>query len=160
MTAVLVVLNVQPQCWADRNVEPSVKRDQYETIAVAIAEASPNLSRAGYLLTIGWHESRWCLDVHSGKERGGRGEGNWQLEGKHHGSEPRSGLSLGATRSSARLASRHVQRSFQCGSKPEQVLTAYAGRPCWQAKLGWPTLTSRVRGYWRAVSALRQAGAT
>lgn len=169
---VLAVLQRQPACWADRRVEPEAKALQLGTIATAIAAASPTLERAAYLLDLGWHESRWCLAVHAGDKRGGHGEGLWQLEGSHHGPGARSGLTLEETTSAALLASAQLQRSRQCGPAPAGVLTAYAGRPCWQADLvltweatgspyarpvfGWPTLDSRVRGYWWALSALRR----
>lgn len=169
---VLAVLSKQPRCWADRKVEPAAKALQLATIAAAISEASPTAERAAYLLDIGWHESRWCLDVGSGARRGGSGEGYWQLEGAHHGPGARSGLGLKATSSAALLASAQLQRSRQCGPDPADVLTAYAGRPCWQTDMvltwgatdgpyarpvfGWPTLESRVRGYWWALSALRR----
>lgn len=169
---VLAVLQRQPACWADRRVEPGAKALQLATIAAAIAEVSETPERAAYLLDIGWHESRWCLDVGAGTKRGGHGEGYWQLEGSHHGPGARSGLTLEETTSAALLASAQLQRSRQCGPAPAGVLTAYAGRPCWQMDLvltwkataglyatpvfGWPTLDSRVRGYWWALSALRR----
>ena len=159
--AVLAVLLRQPACWADRHAPPGAKATQLGYVARAIAEASPDLPTAAYLLDVGWHESKWCLDVHSGERRGGRGEGLWQLEGSHHAAGARSGLSLDETRSAAALAAFAIGHSFQCGHSPAAVLTGYAGRPCYQAREeGWPTLDSRVRGYWWALGALRKAGAT
>ena len=143
--AVLALLLRQPVCWADRRVPQADKQGQLAAIATAIADASPTVERAAYLVAIGWHESRWCLAVGSGAKRGGRGEGYWQLEGSHHAPGARSGLSLEATRSAALLASAQLQRSQQCGKSPAAVLTAYAGRPCGQASGGWLTLTARVR---------------
>ncbi len=175
---VLAVLQRQPACWADRAVPAETKLEQLATIAEAIAVSSETVEREAELVDVGWHESRWCLAVGSGKKRGGRGEGYWQLEGSHHGAGARSGLSLEATSSAARLASEQLDRSRQCGSSPAARFTAYAGRPCWQSEAwisppedsprhctvggdcvrheGWPTLDSRVRGYWWAVSALRR----
>lgn len=166
---VLAVIVRQPPCYEDRSAAPEVKAAQLETIAEAIADAASSvpeggwlqpLPAAGYLITIGYHESKWCLRVHSGEVRGGLGEGLWQLEGTHHGPDARSGLTVEATHSAARVALRQLQRSRQCGWTPPGVITAYAGRPCAQAAEGWPTLRSRVNGYWWAVSALRRAGAT
>jgi hypothetical protein len=158
---VLTVLLAMPPCWADRDAAPGAKEAQLTDVAHAVADASGGSRHmSGLLLTIGYHESRWCLAVHSGARRGGRGEGLWQLEGRHHGAGARSGLGLEATTSAARLAAAHLQRSYQCGRGVEALLTAYAGRPCVQALEGWPTLGARVSGYWWAVSALRRAGAT
>lgn len=179
---VFAVLQRQPRCWADRKVDPAVKTLQLNTIAVAIDTVAPTVERAAYLIDIGYQESRWCIDVGSGQRRGGRGEGYWQLEGSHHAAGARSGLSLEATTSQAALASAALRLSRQCGAGPAAVLTAYAGRPCYQAEEwylpptdrprscsvgvdcvrqeGWPTLDARVKGYWWAVSALRRAGAT
>ncbi len=176
---VFAVLRKQPACWRDRNVPPELQYEQYAAIATAIAAASSTPEQAAYLLSIGWHESRWCLDVGSGARRGGDGEGYWQLEGRGHAAGARSGLSVDATKSAALLASAAVQRSYQCGSTPSQVLTSYAGRPCWQAEAwehppddhprschvgldcvrveGWPTLDSRVKTYRWALYALGRA---
>lgn len=158
--AVLAVLLQHPPCWADRHVDPGVKRLQLEVVAGAIASASPTPRMAALLISIGYHESRWCLAVHSGQRRGGQGEGLWQLEGRHHGPGARSGLSPGETREAAQLAAAQLKRSQQCGNTPAAVLTAYAGRPCAHVKAGWPTLTARVRGYWWALYELRQGGAS
>ena len=152
--AVLAVMLHQAPCWADRGIPPEVKRAQLESIASAIAQASPTPERAALLLTIGYHESRWCIRVHSGQRRGGHGEGLWQLEGRHHGPGARSGLSVTETLDAARLASAQLGHSYQCGSSPAAILTAYAGRPCVQASGGWRTLDARVQGYWWALGAL------
>lgn len=61
------------------------------------------------------------------------------------------------TANAALVASDVIARSHQCGHAPADVLTAYAARPCGSI---WPTLASRVRGYWWALSLLRKAGAT
>lgn len=158
---VLAVLVSMPPCWADRDVAAETKAAQLSTIADAVAQASlGRLDMAAYLITIGYHESKWCLAVHAGERRGGQGEGLWQLEGIHHGDGARSGLSPEDTVSAAFLATAQLKRSRQCGREPAAVLTASVGRPCSQAVTGWPTLASRVRGYWWAISALRRAGAT
>lgn len=166
---VLAVILAQPVCWADRALPVEVKRDQLGVIADAIAEASDTPERAALLITIGYHESRWCIRVHAGIKRGGAGEGLWQLEGAHHGDGSRSGLSRYETADAALLASAQLDRSYQCGSSPAAILTAYAGRPCWQSAsdprypgdtgvewgYGWPTLTSRVRTYRWALGRIR-----
>ena len=150
---VLTVLQLQPLCWADRGA--ARKPAQLAIVAEAIAEASPTPERAAYLIAVGWHESRWCLRVHSAAHRG-PGRGLWQLEGKRGKLPgPFVGLSLFETSNAAAVASDVLSRSHQCGSTPAEVFTAYAGRPCGST---WATLNSRVQTYYWALGALHRAG--
>ena len=149
----LTVLQLQPVCWVDR--DDARKPAQLAVIAEAIAKAAPTPERAAYLISVGWHESRWCLRVHSGAHRG-PGRGLWQIEGRRGKLPgPFVGLSQAETDNAAAVASDVLSRSHQCGSSPAGVFTAYAGRPCGSP---WVTLTSRVRTYYWALGALHRAG--
>lgn len=146
-TSILLgVLNGFPVCWKDR-ADPR-KPEQLATVAAAIttvANASKNpIDKAGKLLTIFYHESRGCLDVHSGAHRG-RGRGPFQLEGqskRHEG--PFVGLDYESTLNAAQVAGDILDHSFQCGSSPRDVFTAYGARPCGST---WKTLNERVATY-------------
>jgi hypothetical protein len=145
--AVLYAMSALPVCWADRD-DPR-KPEQLQNIAAAIAHASPSPRRAVLLIVISYHESRWCLHVHSGQHRG-PGRGLFQMEGQEKRYPgPFVGLSPEETGNAAWVASQIVGRSGQCGRAVADVLTAYAGRRCGTT---WPTLAERVRTY-RFVSA-------
>ncbi len=150
--AVLIAMSALPQCWADRGDER--KHDQLTVIADAIAKASPSTRRATFLITISYHESRWCLRVHSG-EHPGPGRGLWQLEGQDRRYPgPFVGLTPEETGNAAWVASQIVARSTRCGASPAAVLTAYAGREC---ETDWPTLDARLVTFERVSKRLRRA---
>lgn len=140
---ILSVLNSLPVCYADR--ENPAKPAQMATVANAIARASRNDDDAAKLTAVGYHESRFCIAVHSGEHKG-PGRGLFQLEGqskRYPG--PFVGLSQAATDNAARVANAILRRSYQCGPTVADVLTGYAGRACGKP---WPTLSERVATYW------------
>lgn len=150
--AVFVVMSALPQCWVDR--EDPRKPEQLQNLAAAIAQASPTPRRAAFLITIGYHESRFCLRVHSG-EHAGVGRGAWQLEGQEKRYPgPFVGLTPEETGNAAWVASRIIGRSTRCGLEPAAVLTAYAGRQC---NTVWPTLSERVATFEKVSVRLRRA---
>ena len=150
--AVLVVMQALPSCWADR--EDPRKPEQLQNLAAAIAQASPNPLRAAFLVAIGYHESRFCLRVHSGVDTG-PGRGIWQLEGQSKRYQgPFVGLTPEETGNAAWVASQIIGRSAQCGSRPADVFTAFAGRACGTV---WPTLADRVRTFWFVSARLHRA---
>lgn len=136
-------------CYADRQ-DPR-KQAQLETIAEAITVATERtrwrgdrVSLAALLLTIAYHESKLCLDVHAGK-RGMNGALTlWQLERGSRLTGYRAGLSLEDTISAAVAAATLLARSFQCGSAVDGMLRAYAGAKC---GVEFPTLRARVRTF-------------
>jgi len=145
--AVFVVMNSFPVCWQDRADER--KPEQLHTVAAAIAAASPSPRRAAFLLAISWHESRWCIHVHSGAHTG-PGRGLFQMEGQERRYPgPFVGLTPEETGNAAWVASRIIGRSGQCGHSAAAVFTVFAGRACGTS---WPTLDARVQTF-RFVSA-------
>jgi len=148
LTAPLVfsILARMPVCWADRHDHR--KPWQLLTVAHAITEVANSsrqpVDKAGKLITTFYHEGRGCLDVHSGAHRG-PGRGPFQLEGQSKRySGPFVGLDYESTLNAARVAGDVFDHSYQCGSTPADVFTAYAGRPCGKP---WPTLDDRTRTY-------------
>ncbi len=145
-TLVLSVLLNMPVCWADRS--DARKQEQLETIAKAVAivanESKRPVDKAAKLISKAYHETRFCIAVHSGKHRG-PGRGLYQLEGQGERYKgPFVGLDFESTLNATRVASDYLDRSFQCGPSPRAVFTAYAGRECGTT---WKTLDSRVRTY-------------
>lgn len=150
--AVLFAMSGLPQCYVDR--EDPRKPGQMQSIAEAIAHAAPSPRRAVFLIVIGYHESRFCLRVHSG-DHPGRGRGLWQLEGQEKRYQgPFVGLTPEETGNAAWVASAIIGRSTRCGLAPAAVLTAYAGRAC---GTDWPTLADRVRTFEKVSSRLQRA---
>lgn len=144
--AVLALLNRLPVCWKDRD-DPR-KTEQIETVARAItdvANASQNpIDKAAKLITVFYHESRGCLAVHAGLSRG-HGRGLYQLEGQSRRYQgPFVGLDFDSTLNATRVAGEVLDHSYQCGSAPRDVFTAYGARPCGTT---WKTLTDRVQTY-------------
>lgn len=137
-------------CWADRH-DPR-KAAQLETIAEAITVATERARWRGdrrvlaaLLLTIAYHESRLCLDVHAGKPGMNRAITLWQIERGSRLTGYRAGLSLEDTISAAVAAATLLARSFQCGSAPISMFRAYAGdRTC---KSEAPTFAARARTF-------------
>ena len=138
-------------CHADR--ADARKPEQLDTIAEAIVVASERVRWRGdrrvlaaLLLTIAYHESKLCLDVHDGK-RGMNGALTlWQIERGSRLTGYRAGLSLEDTISAAFAAATLLARSFQCGSSPAAMFRAYAGARC---DAEFPTLRARTRTfYW------------
>lgn len=143
---VLAVLLKLPVCWADRGDHR--KPAQLETVAQAITEvanASRNpLDKAAKLIGIFRWEGVGCLKVHSGEAKG-RGRGLYQLEGqagRYQG--PFTGLDYESTLNATRVAGDILDHSYQCGSTPRDVFTAYGARPCGSS---WKTLDDRVATY-------------
>lgn len=150
--AVFIAMSVLPTCWTDR--EDPRKPEQLRNIAHAIAKASPTPRRAALLITIGWHESRFSLRVHSG-DHPGRGRGIFQLEGQEKRYPgPFVGLTPEETGNAAWVASTIVGRSTHCGLEPAAVFTAYAGRKCGTT---WPTLPERVATFEKVSKRLQRA---
>lgn len=142
---ILAALQALPPCWADRAAPEGAKATQLAYISRAIAAEAETVEEAAYLVTIAWHESRLCLDVHAGLSRG-HGRGLWQLERGSRREPPFEGLSEADTRHAAHEALWMVRHSWHCGGAPAARFTAYAGRACGSV---WPTLVSRVRTwYW------------
>lgn len=148
--SVLSVLMALPVCYADRG-DPR-KPEQLATVARAItvvANDSKNpIDKASKLTVLFRWESAGCLRVHSGEHRG-PGRGLFQLEGqgKRHAG-PFVGLDYDSTLNATRVAGAILDRSYQCGSSPGAVFTAYAGKPCGTK---WKTLRERAGTYlWAA----------
>jgi hypothetical protein len=150
--AILAALVMLPVCWDDRREEARSERLQDVATAIDVA-ASGDDGLAALLVTVGYHESRFCRSAHAGGRRG-RGEGIWQIEAGSRRQRPFSGLGLAATTHAAGEAAWLLRHSWQCGSGPAARLTAYAGRTCGE---DWPTLRERVATYWWALTRLRKA---
>lgn len=143
---VLAVLLSLPVCYADRD-DPR-KPEQLATVAqaiTAVANASKNpIDKAAKLVTLFRWEGVGCLAVHSGAH-GGRGRGLYQLEGQgRRYPGPFVGLDFESTLNATRVAGSVLDHSFQCGSRPADVFTAYGARPCGST---WKTLRERVQTY-------------
>lgn len=135
-------------CWADRG-DPR-KLEQLATVATAIAAVAEDADKAAKLISVTYNETRLCLAVHSGEHRG-PGRGLYQLEDQHRRYQgPFVGLSYEATLRATQVASDVLDHSFQCGSTPRAVFTAYGARVC---GTDWKTLRERVGtyhwAYWR-----------
>jgi hypothetical protein len=150
--AVLATLLALPVCYQERAW--AGKREQLEDVARVIADVSAQAKRpeqrAAELIAIGYWESRFCWFVQVRKQRRA-GNGYWQLEtfeGVVTGPE-RSALENGAFHASFMLS-----RSYQCGSRPRDVFTGYAGRRCGTQ---WATLNSRERTYYWAKGRIENA---
>lgn len=152
-TTIYEVLNVLPVASKDRD-DPR-KQDQLYTIAVAIERAviktkwleKDKVSLTAYLITIGYHESKFGLKVHEGY-RHAYSYGIWQITPSAYGVKRLDliGLSQDETDHTAEIAARAVSTSWGCGSSPADHFTAYyGGVPC---KTDWPTLRQRVGTFW------------
>lgn len=144
--SVLALLVSLPVCYADRG-DPR-KSEQLATVAHAIVSVANDsrdpVDKASKLATLFRWEGVGCLDVHSGKHRG-HGRGLYQLEGQSKRySGPFVGLDYESTLNATRVASAVLDHSYQCGSKPADVFTAYGARPCGST---WKTLRERVQTY-------------
>ncbi len=121
---VLAVLLSLPQCYGEPRDVPRLA-----LIADAIAAVSDTRSDAAALLAIGTAESAWCESVHSGRKRGGLGEGLWQLEPGSHRAPPFAGLSLADTTHAAGEALWLWQHTARC-IDTQARFGAYAGLGC------------------------------
>lgn len=155
---VLAALLALPVSKADREVDPSVKRAQLETIATAIATASSettgwpgsNRELAAFLVTIARYESALAMHIHAGNCRPwecdrGRARGLYQLHAHRSFPEDQwqraAGLDAESTLFSSRAAARAVVRSRglcrslerRGGDWVAMTFSAYAGRGC----VGW-----------------------
>ncbi len=141
MTLLALLLALAP-CYADRAVEPSLKRAQLATIAAAIEANTTDPAEQGALVSILTHESRACLAVHAGRKRGGHGRGLWQIEPGSHLEPPFDGLGLAATTHAAGQALRLWRLSAVCGRwNLEKRFGLYAGLGC----SSWPGAAPRAR---------------
>lgn len=164
--AISTALSALPPCWTDRDIPALDKQDQTDTIAASIVYARQHVKWRGSdvdfyatLASIGYHESRYCTSVHAGncppgRCGGGAAFGVWQVEPKRR----EDGLSLvgldqDSTNRSALAAATVLSRSWQCGSGPRGMFTAYAGRACGSR---WPTLEERVRTFARLRAAIQR----
>lgn len=144
---VFAAVGALPQCWADRELPPEVKRQQLETIARAVDAASTNRNERALLLTIAHHESAMCHDVHAGfcapgtcdpdrngvprartiyqTHRLGLAEADW---------DALVGTDYEATLKATQHALRQVRRSYgMCRDMPDPIWStflAYAGKGC------------------------------
>ena len=136
--AVAAAIASTTPCWLDRD-DPR-KPEQTATIVRSVSHAADTIKEAALLLTVIKFESNGCIAVHSGEHKG-PGRGLYQLEGqaKRHAG-PFVGLDYDSTFNATTVALKILRSSHQCGSKPEDILTAYAGRKC---QTVWPTLKSR-----------------
>lgn len=166
IAAVSAALSQLPQCWADRDLPAADKEDQRDTVAVSIVYARSKVKWRGadvdfyaYMGSIAYHETRLCTDVHAGncppgRCGGGRAFGPWQVEPKVRADGlALVGLDQDSTNRSALAAATVLSRSWQCGSGPRAMFTAYAGRPCGKA---WPTIEERVRTFRRLRELIRK----
>lgn len=147
------VISHLPVAWTDRD---DVRKDgQLQTIAVAIDIATQQanwndndrVSLASYMITIGYHESRYRLKIHEGVKRA-YSYGVWQVtpQSFHVKRTELIGLSYDETQHTAHIVAGIISRSWQCGGTPEGHFTAYyGGVPC---GTNWKTLKSRVSTYW------------
>lgn len=147
------VISNLPIAWADRN---DVRKDgQLQTIAVAIDIATQNanwndndrVSLASYMITIGYHESRYRLKIHQGLKHA-YSYGVWQVtpQSFHVNRTELIGLSYDETQHTAHIVASIIAKSWQCGYSPTDHFTAYyGGVPC---KTSWKTLKERVATYY------------
>jgi len=143
---VLAVLMALPVCWADRG-DPR-KPEQLATVAEAISvvanDSRDPIDKASKLIAIFRWEGVGCLAVHSGQHKG-RGRGLYQLEGQSRRyAGPFVGLDYPSTLNATRVAGDVLDHSYQCGSRPADVFTAYGARACGS---NWKTLRERVQTY-------------
>jgi hypothetical protein len=143
-----------PVAYQDR--DDSYKSTQLDTIAHAISEATKvakwndndRVSVAAFLITIGWHESRFLIRVHEG-ERKRFSYGLFQIHPASHGVTRADvvGLTRAETTRAAVVAASVLSKSWTCGGTPAGWFTAYyGGVPCGK---DWKTLKARVNTfYW------------
>lgn len=113
-------------------------------ISQAIATVSANTDEAAALVTIGWHESNFCRDVHDGTRRGyPSGQGLWQIEAGSHRVPPFYGLSYEATEHAAGQALWLWRASAICGDARKRF-GLYAGLGC----RSWSGAIPRANLYW------------
>ncbi len=139
-------------CYQDRNDERVP--DHLARIAYAISSEARDVDEAAYLVTIGKNESNFCIGVQEKYTHSG-GWSTYQLEGwrgKFPG--PFVGLNYSEIHNATYAAVRVLRHSHQCGHKPEDILTAYAGRECGTI---WPTLKTRVATYWYVRATIKKA---
>lgn len=141
-----------PRCYADRDLPTARKDEQLRTVARAITAATTNRTERTLLVSIAYHESAICHDIHAGfcgpkqcdTDRTGvpRARSIYQTH--------RLGLSdadwdalVGTDYEATLLATRHalkqVRRSYaMCKGMPDPLwstFVAYAGRGC-QGRMG------------------------
>lgn len=150
--AIHYALEKLPIAYEDRN--DSYKPEQLRIVARAIESATQmvrwpendRVSLAAYLVSIGYHESRYTIRIHAGVPKA-HSYGNWQVEPLPHRVRRVDliGLTFKETESSALIAAGVLAKSWQCGGRPQDIFSAYGGRAC---KTDWKTLKSRVSTFW------------
>jgi hypothetical protein len=128
--AVLATLLRLPVCARDRG-DPR-KAEQLTTVAIAITgaalEARDPATRAAELIAVGYHESRFCLDIHLGRHGLGNALTPWQIEyAAHPWATVSVGLDVPHTYLAAATAGRILDHSWHCGPTPAERFSAYAG---------------------------------
>ena len=142
---------------AHQDRDNSYKQEQLKTVAQAISDAgqavrwkdNDRVSLVAYLLTIGYHESRYRIKIHEGVKHA-YSYGLFQVVPQSHGVKRSDlvGLTYKETFTSAFISGSVIAKSFQCGSQPADIFTSYyGGVPC---KTKWKTLDSRVSTYYWA----------
>lgn len=148
---ILVAMMALPGCYRDRADERVPAH--LTRIAYAISEESRSLDEAAYLVAIGKNESNFCIHVQERYTHSG-GWSTWQLEGwrgKFPG--PFVGLGFNEIHNAAHAAAYVLRHSHQCGQRPEDIFSAYGGRPCGTI---WPSLHNRVSTYWYVRSVIKK----
>lgn len=150
-----------PVAYQDR-LDAEAKDRQLQTIATSIRAATEATEYKGtklelttYLISIGYHESRFRIKVHQGYLKA-YSYGVWQVtpHAFHVKREQLIGLSQEETDSAALIAAYAIAKSFNCGNTPAGHFTAYyGGVPCGTK---WKTLDERVNTYWYVYTTLRK----
>lgn len=158
--AVLYAITGLTPCWADRG--DIRKPAQLETIAEAITVATERarwrgdrMVLAALLITIAWHESKFCLAIHEGKPGMAGALTIFQIERGSRLKGYRAGLDLDSTISAATAAADLLSRSHQCGESPISFFRAYTSAAC---DAEFPTLHARVRTFHVVFARLVRAG--
>lgn len=136
--AAVLILHPTP-CMGDKN-----DAERLPMIGRAIASVSNDRREAAILLTIAYHESRFCERVHSGEIVGApNGHGLFQLEPGSHRTPPFAGLSYEATEHAAGEAIA-LWRLFKCPSLYHHF-GGYAGLGCKSWSGAWPRVATYHR---------------
>lgn len=141
---VLSLILSLPTCYRE-----TPQPDRLAVIAESISTVSNTPAEAAALVTIAYHESAFCESVHSGRRKGGPGEGLWQIEPGSHRPRPYSGTGRAETEHAAGEALWLWRHTAGCATVSKRF-GAYAGLGC----RTWPGATRRERFYWWASSVL------
>jgi hypothetical protein len=146
-------------CYLDRHLPREVKSAQFATIAKSLVRArarvkwrAPDVDFYAMMVSVADSESKLCTHIHAGNCLpgtcgGGAAFGIFQVEPKNRDDGPALvGLDQDATDRSAFAAASVLSRSWQCGRKPADLFTGFAGRKCGTK---WATLEKRVATFER-----------